>query len=443
MSVSELNSSESAAKEPFKVAVAGLGTVGAGVLKILQDTAEAIAARAGRPVVVTAVSARDRYKDRGVSLDGMTWFDDPVQMAREADADAIVELIGGSNGSAKASVEAAMENGRSVVTANKALLAHHGAELAVLAEKKQVFLAYEAAVAGGIPIVKGLREGLAANKIQRVVGILNGTCNYILTKMRETGRSFEDVLADAQALGYAEADPAFDVDGVDAAHKLSILSSIAYGTQIDFDNVYCEGIRNITADDIKYADELGYRIKLLGIAQQTNEGTEQRVHPCLVPKDSGIAAVEGVFNAVMVEGDAVGTVVMQGRGAGEGPTASAVVADLIDIAAGRASCFPLGISAAEQKPAKAAPMSSHFGSYYVRLTVEDKPGVFAAIASALGEENVSMETVIQHGHDPNRPVAVVLTIHETTEDAFARALVRMEKINGVMEKPSAIRIEDM
>lgn len=429
--------------KPFKVAVAGLGTVGAGVLKILQNTATEIEARAGRPVVVTAISARDRNKDRGVSLDGMTWYDDPVQMAHEADADAVVELIGGSNGSAKASVKAAMEGGRSVVTANKALLAHHGTALSALAEEKGVCLAYEAAVAGGIPIIKSLREGLAGNKIDRVVGILNGTCNYILTTMRETGRTFEDVLADAQALGYAEADPSFDVDGVDAAHKLSLLASISYGTEVDFDNVYVEGIRQVTAEDIKYADELGYRIKLLGIACKSDAGVEQRVHPCLVPKESGIAAVEGVFNAVMVEGDAVGTVVLTGRGAGEGPTASAVVADLIDIAAGRASKLPLGVAAQELSPAQPAPMSAHFGSYYVRLTVEDKPGVFAAIASALGEENVSMETVIQHGHDPNSPVPVVLTIHETTEDAFARALTRMENIPGVLEAPSAIRIEAM
>jgi len=442
--VSELKTSEDPLKRlPLKVAVAGLGTVGAGVLKILEATASEIEARADRPIVVTAVSARDRKKDRGVSLDGMTWFDDPVDMARNADADVIIELVGGSDGPAKASVEAAMENGRSVVTANKALLAHHGDQLAALAERNGVFLAYEAAVAGGIPIVKALRDGLSANHIERVVGILNGTCNYILTTMRETGRDFDDVLADAQALGYAEADPSFDVDGVDAAHKLSLLASISYGTAIDFENVYVEGIRKITAMDIRYADELGYRIKLLGVASQSENGVVQRVHPCLVPKNSGVAAVEGVFNAVMVEGDSVGTVVLQGRGAGEGPTASAVVADLVDIAAGRASRFPFGVSAHAQKPAKPAPMSMHSGSYYVRLTVEDKPGVFALIASALSEENVSMETVTQHGHDPHRPVSVVLTIHETTEQAFSRALERMSQINGVLEAPSAIRIEVM
>ncbi len=429
--------------EPFKVAIAGLGTVGAGVLKILRDTQTEITARAGRPITVTAISARDRNKDRGVSLDGMTWFDDPVEMAREADVDVVVELIGGSNGPAKASVRAAMTGGRSVVTANKALLAHHGAELAKLAELSGVALAYEAAVAGGIPIIKSLRDGLAANKIDRVVGILNGTCNYILTTMRETGRSFEDVLADAQALGYAEADPTFDVDGIDAAHKLSLLTSIAFGTEIDFDAVHVEGIRKVTAEDIKYAGELGYKIKLLGISRQCEGAVEQRVHPCLVPVGSGIAAVEGVFNAVMVEGDAVGTVVLTGRGAGEGPTASAVVADLIDIAAGRASKTPFGVSAALMQPLKSTPLSSHVGSYYVRLNVEDEPGIFAAIASAFGAENVSMETVMQHGHDNNQPVAVVLTIHETTEEAFSRALHRIKSIPGVLAEPVALRIEAM
>jgi len=434
-------SGKSGGKAPLKVAVAGLGTVGAGVLKLLRGNAAEIAARAGRPVTVTAVSARNRGKDRGVPLTGLAWFDDPVAMAREADADVVVELIGGANGPAKATVEAAFAAGRSVVTANKALLAHHGGELAAQAEAKGAALAFEAAVAGGIPIVKGLREGLAANRIGRVVGILNGTCNYILTTMRETGRDFADVLADAQALGYAEADPSFDIDGVDAAHKLSLLTSLAFGTAVDFAKVHVEGIRHISAQDIAYADELGYRIKLLAIARRTEAGVEQRVHPCMVPKASGIAAVEGVFNAVMVEGDFVGPVVFQGRGAGEGPTASAVVADLIDIAAGRAPAAPFGIPAAAQAALTPAPMDDHVGSYYVRLMVVDKPGVFAAIATALGAENVSMESVLQHGRHPDGPVAVVLTIHETTEGAFMRALDRMARVDGILDTPRAIRIE--
>ncbi len=427
--------------EPLKVAVAGLGTVGAGVLKLLAANRATIAARAGREIVVTAVSARNRDKDRGVSLDGVAWFDDPVAMAKEADADVIVELVGGSNGPAKASVEAAIDAGRAVVTANKALLAHHGSALAARAEAKATPLAFEAAVAGGIPVVKGLKDGLAANRIDRVVGILNGTCNYILTTMRETGRDFDDVLADAQALGYAEADPSFDIDGIDAAHKLAILTSLAFGTEIDFGNVHVEGIRHITALDISYAEELGYRIKLLGIARRTDTGIEQRVHPCMVPKASAIASVEGVYNAVIVEGDAVGQVAFRGRGAGEGPTASAVVADLIDIAAGRASAPPLGVPAALQAKAEPAQMAEHIGSYYVRLSVVDKPGVFAAIATALGAEDVSMESVLQHGRHPDGPVAVVLTIHETTEGAFMRALDRMRHVDGVLDQPRAIRIE--
>ncbi len=426
---------------PLKVAVAGLGTVGAGVLKVLAGNRDEIAARAGRPIVVTAVSARNRDKDRGVSLDGIAWFDDPVAMAKDADADVVVELIGGANGSAKAMVEAALDAGRGVVTANKALLAHHGSALSARAEAAGAPLAFEAAVAGGIPIVKGLKEGLAANRVERVVGILNGTCNYILTTMRETGRDFADVLADAQALGYAEADPSFDVDGVDAAHKLSILTSLAFGTRVDFANVHVEGIRHVSALDIAYADELGYRIKLLGIARRTPRGIEQRVHPCMVPKTSAIASVEGVYNAVIVEGDAVGQVAFRGRGAGEGPTASAVVADLIDVASGRAVAPPFGIAAAAQQPLTPAPMAEHVGSYYVRLSVVDKPGVFAAIATALGAEDVSMESVLQHGRAPHGPVAVVLTIHETTEGAFMRALDRIVRVDGVLDQPRAIRIE--
>jgi homoserine dehydrogenase len=440
--VSEPKKSDGAAvAAPFKVAVAGLGTVGAGVLKLLRDNAAEIAARAGRPIVVVAVAARNRGKDRGVSLDGLTWYDDPVEMARTADADAVVELIGGANGPAKAMVEAALDARRAVVTANKALLAHHGFDLARRAESHEAVLAFEAAVAGGVPIVKGLREGLAANRIERVVGILNGTCNYILTVMRETGRDFADVLAEAQALGYAEADPSFDIDGIDAAHKLAILTSLAFGTRVDFAHVHVEGIRHISAQDIAYADELGYRIKLLAIARRTEAGIEQRVHPCMVPKASPIASVDGVYNAVIVEGDAVGQVAFRGRGAGEGPTASAVVADLIDIAAGRAGTPPFGMPTTAQAPLIPAPMDDHFGSYYVRLVVVDKPGVFAAIASALGEENVSMESVLQHGRHPDGPVAVVLTIHETTEGAFMRALDRMRTVDGVLDTPRAIRIE--
>ncbi|HUI16614.1 MAG TPA: homoserine dehydrogenase, partial [Alphaproteobacteria bacterium] len=288
---------------PLRIAIAGLGTVGAGTLAVLAKNAELIRARSGRPLAVTAVSARDRARDRGTPLAGVTWYDDPVRMAREAEVEVVVELIGGSDGVAKAVIEAALARGRHVVTANKALLAVHGAELALEAERAGVALSYEGAVAGGIPIVKALRESLAANRIERVYGILNGTCNYILTDMRRNAREFAAALADAQRLGYAEADPSFDVDGVDAAHKLAILASLAFGTKVDFGGVYMEGIRHVSPRDIAFAEELGYRIKLVGSARLTAHGLEQRVHPCMVALDNPLAHVEGVLNAVVAKGD--------------------------------------------------------------------------------------------------------------------------------------------
>ena len=320
---------------PLAVAIAGLGTVGAGVAKLLRDNAELIAARAGRPIAVTAVSSRDRTRDRGVPVAGLRWYEDAVAIAADPAVDVVVETIGGSEGPARALVEAAIAAGKPVVTANKALLAVHGATLAQRAEARGVALAFEAAVAGGIPAIKALREGLAANQISRVAGILNGTCNYILTTMRERGLQFAEVLADAQRLGYAEADPAFDIDGVDAAHKLAILAALAFGRPVDLAAVHIEGIREVSALDIQLAEELGYRIKLLGIAKREEGGISTRVHPCMVPKAAAIARVEGVFNAVVAEGDFVGRVMLEGRGAGAGPTASAVVADLIDLARGR------------------------------------------------------------------------------------------------------------
>ncbi|MBM3573873.1 MAG: homoserine dehydrogenase, partial [Alphaproteobacteria bacterium] len=318
--------------QPLKIAIAGLGTVGAGVLKLLAEHAELIAARCGRRLVVTAVSARDRKRDRGVDLTGVRWYQDAAALAADPEIEIVVELIGGAEGVARQLCEAALDAGKHVVTANKALLAHHGTALATLAEGKGRTLAFEASVAGGIPIVKSLREGLAANRLSRIYGILNGTCNYILTTMREQRREFAEVLAEAQKLGYAEADPSFDVDGTDAAHKLAILTSLAFGAAVDLNGVHIEGIRHVSSLDIDYADELGYRIKLLGIARRTEHGIEQRVHPCMVPKGTPIAHVEGVYNAVVAEGDYVGRVVHEGRGAGAGPTASAVVADLLDIA---------------------------------------------------------------------------------------------------------------
>jgi homoserine dehydrogenase len=425
---------------PLSVAVAGLGTVGAGVLKVLRENADLIAARAGRPIVVTAVSARDRSRDRGVPVTGLRWYDDAVGLAGDSGVDVVVEAIGGSEGPARALANATIAAGKSLVTANKALLAVHGAELASAAEEKGVSLAFEAAVAGGIPAIKALREGLAANRISRVAGILNGTCNYILTQMREHGREFADVLADAQKLGYAETDPSFDVDGIDAAHKLAILAALAFGRPVAFDSVYVEGIRRVSALDIGFAGELGYRIKLLGIARQTEHGIETRVHPCMVPQAAPIARVDGVFNAVVAEGNFVGRVMLEGRGAGEGPTASAVVADLIDLARGRLT--PVwGASGSALSSAPSVPMSAHVGAYYLRLMVVDRPGVIADVTAILRDEGISLESMLQRGRSPGEAVPVVLVTHETQESAMRVALERIEALNTVMEKPALIRIE--
>jgi homoserine dehydrogenase len=425
---------------PLSVALAGLGTVGAGVLTLLRQNADVIAARAGRPIAVTAVSARDRARDRGVSIAGLRWYDDPVALAADPAADVVVELIGGSEGPARNLVRAAIEIGKPVVTANKALLAVHGAELAAAAERAGVPLAFEAAVAGGIPVIKALREGLAANRISRIAGILNGTCNYILTVMRERGREFSEVLADAQRLGYAEADPSFDIDGIDAAHKLAILAALAFGRPVAFDAVHVEGIRAVSALDIAFATELGYRIKLLGIAREADGGIEARVHPCMVPQSSPIATVDGVFNAVVAEGDFVGRVMLEGRGAGAGPTASAVVADLIDIARGRLT--PVwGAASGALSDVPSRPMSTHVGAYYLRLMVVDRPGVIADVTAVLRDQGVSLESMLQRGRSPGEAVPVVLVTHETGETAMRAALARIGALDAVLEPPTMIRIE--
>lgn len=425
---------------PLSVALAGLGTVGAGTLQILRTNAELIAARAGRPIAVTAVAARDRSRDRGIPLDGLRWYDDPVALAHDSAVDVVVEAIGGSEGAARATVEAALAAGKPVVTANKALLAVHGAALARSAEMQGVPLAFEAAVAGGIPVIKVLREGLAANRFQRVTGILNGTCNYILTQMRERGREFAEALADAQRLGYAEADPSFDIDGVDAAHKLAILAALAFGRPVDFSAVHVEGIRNITALDIKLAGELGYRIKLLGLARCTDRGVETRVHPCMVPATFPLARVDGVFNAVVAEGDFVGRVVLEGRGAGAGPTASAVVADLIDIARNRHT--PVwGAGLDDLAPLPSLPMEERTGAYYLRLMVVDRPGVIADVTGALRDSGISLESMLQRGRAPGEAVPVVLTTHDSSERAMRKAIARIEALETVLESPALIRIE--
>ncbi|MGI9386680.1 MAG: homoserine dehydrogenase [Methyloligellaceae bacterium] len=426
--------------DPLKIAIAGLGTVGIGTLELLAAQSELLAMRCGRSIQVTVVSARDRSRDRGVDLSDYRWFDDPAEMATQADAEAIVELIGGSDGPALALTDAALAAGRHVVTANKALIALHGTALAETAERAGVMLAYEAAVAGAIPVVRAIREGLSANTISRLHGILNGTCNYILTTMRETGRDFDDVLADAQALGYAEADPSFDIDGIDTAHKLAILASLAFGSPVNFDSIFVQGIRSISAQDIAFADELGYRIKLLGIAETTPEGLRQRVHPAMVPFDAPMASVEGVLNAVATESNFAGPTVLEGRGAGAGPTASAVVGDLVDIACGRITpAFGLPVSQLGQ--GAPAPMESHIGPYYIRLMVYDKPGVFADVAAILSQHEISMEGVIQRARSETEAVPVVLTTHETGESAMMRALESIGGLASVSEPPHVIRIE--
>ncbi|NPD68402.1 homoserine dehydrogenase [Lichenicola cladoniae] len=433
-----------AAAAPLRVGIAGLGTVGAGTVRLLRANAELIAARAGRPVVVTAVSARDRHRARGIDVSSLAWHDDALTLATDPDVDVVVELIGGSEGAARTLVETALSRGRPVVTANKALIAIHGAGLASAAERAGVALAFEAAVAGGIPVIKALREGLAADRLVRIGGILNGTCNYILTAMRETGRGFASVLEEAQALGYAETDPSTDVDGIDTAHKLAILAALAFGRPVDFDSVHIEGIRRIGAADIAFATELGYRIKLLGIARRSDQGVETRVHPCLVPNTAPIAQVEGVFNAVVAEGEFVGRVMLEGRGAGAGPTATAVVGDLIDIA--RGSLVPAwGAISGSLSKLTSVPMSACRGSFYLRLDVRDRPGVIAEITAVLRDCGVSLKSMLQHGQAPSalpdESVPIVLVTHETREVAMQEATARIAGLDVVVASPVMIRIE--
>ncbi|MFH1804643.1 MAG: homoserine dehydrogenase [Pseudomonadota bacterium] len=428
--------------EVVKIGVAGLGTVGAGTVKLLSEHRDMVTDRCGRQIVVTAVSARDRTRDRGFATDGLTWYEDARDISRDDNVDVVVELIGGSNGIAWDVCKIALENGKHVVTANKALMATRGAELARIAEANNVTIAYEAAVAGGIPAIKALREGLAGNAVSRVTGILNGTCNYILTTMREQGRDFADVLAEAQKLGYAEADPTFDVDGIDAAHKLAILASLAFGIEVDFDAVAVEGIRKVSALDIEYAEELGYRIKLLGIAKQTAEGIEQRVSPVMVDKSTAISKVEGVFNAVAIEGDYIGSLVLEGRGAGERPTASAVVADIIDIAAGRIAPV-FGVPAKRLRKNVRASLEKHSGPYYLRLMVWDRPGVMAGVTAALAKHGVSVASMLQHGRaeTDGGVVPVVFVTHETAEGAMIAAMQEISAFESNSQPPVLIRIE--
>ncbi|MBI2977799.1 MAG: homoserine dehydrogenase [Rhodospirillales bacterium] len=429
-------------KAPLKIGIAGLGTVGGGTVRLLQERAAALALNAGRAIKIAAVSARKKKAKRTVAVDKYRWVADPLKLATDPGIDVVVELIGGAEGVARKLCEKAIANRKHVVTANKALIAHHGTALARAAEKAGVSLRYEAAVAGGIPIIKSLREGLAANGIRRVYGILNGTCNYILSAMTDQGREFSDVLKECQKLGYAEADPSLDVDGIDTAHKLAILASVAFGCEINFGAVHVEGIRHVSLMDMTFARELGYRIKLLGIASVSKRGLEQRVHPCMVPESSPIAHVGGSFNAVVADGDFVDTIVQEGRGSGAGPTASAVVADLLDIARG-AQVPTFTVPATKLKKIKPVPMARHYGAYYVRLMVVDRPGVFADVAAALRDHSVSMESVLQRTRDPGEPVPVVMTLHETEEASMVRALRKIAATEAVVEPPRMIRIESL
>ncbi|MEJ5083060.1 MULTISPECIES: homoserine dehydrogenase [unclassified Ochrobactrum] len=434
--------------DALRIGVAGLGTVGASVLRILRDKAEMLTRQCGKQVVVTAVSARDRSRDRGVDLSGIEWFDDSVELAKSANIDVFVELIGGDEGPAKLAVEAALRASHHVVTANKALLAKHGVALAKIAEEKGVLLNFEAAVAGGIPVIKAMRESLTGNTVSRVYGIMNGTCNYILTRMWEEGISFEDCLADAQRLGYAEADPTFDIEGNDTAHKLALLTSLAFGTQIAADDIYLEGISNISLADIRAADELGYRIKLLGVAQKTDTGIEQRVHPTMVPTSSVIAQVHGVTNAVAIETDLLGELLLSGPGAGGNATASAVIGDIADIAKSRPGFQHgpvFGTPAKALQPYKRAKMRKHAGGYFIRLTVYDRIGAFAAIAKRMAENDISLESIVQRplmDSDVSDGIkTVILVTHETTESAVKKSLEAILKDDHLVSKPQMIRIE--
>jgi homoserine dehydrogenase len=440
---------------PLRIGVAGLGNVGATLVGIIQRDGPELTRKLGRQVLVTAVCARTRSRERGVDISELEWFDDPVALAKSDSIDMFVELIGGEDGPALASIRAALELGRPVVTANKALLARHGVALARTAEESGAQLGFEAAVAGGIPVIKTLREGLGSARIARVYGIMNGTSNYILSRMSNgtsrgdnAGTTFADCLREAQELGYAEADPTFDVEGFDTAHKLAVLASLCFGCEIAPDEIFVEGITGITSADIKVAGDLGYVIKLLGIAQRSNDGIEQRVHPTLVPKGSAIARVDGALNAVVLETDHVHELMLAGPGAGGPPTASSVLSDILDIARGT-KVPPLGVPSHELTPYRKAPMRAHEGGYFIRLNAKDIPGALAAIASRMGAAGISLESVIQRPDlRVNEPAAgseetrtVVLITHSTMEAVVRETLAQIASDGFTVGEPQLIRIE--
>ena len=428
---------------PLRLGLAGLGTVGIGVVKIVQSHAALIAQRAGRPVVISAVSARDPRKNRDADLSAYAWETDPVALARRDDIDVFVEVMGGHEGAARAATEAALASGKDVVTANKALLAHHGHALALSAEAAGRAIRFEAAVAGGIPVIKALTEGLAGNGMRRVMGVMNGTCNYILTRMQSAGLPYEAVFEEARQLGYLEADPNLDVGGIDAGHKLSLLASIAFGTRVAFDKVELQGIGNVSIDDITLADDMGYRIKLLGVAQITGRGLEQRMTPCLVPADSPLGQLQGGTNMVVLEGDSVGQIVMRGPGAGQGPTASAVMGDVIDLARGlRIPTF--GQPAATLIEATAA-ITAAPARWYLRMRLLDKPGALAKIATALGDAGISIDQMRQiNREDQEDDDAIVLIVtHKASSADIDHAMTTFDATGVLVDRPVAIRIEEV
>ncbi len=423
---------------PLRLGIAGLGTVGTGLVRIVQDNGDLVAARAGRAVQITAVCARSRSRNRGVDISAYAWEDDPVALAQRADVDLVVELMGGENGPAKALTEAAIAAGKDVVSANKALLALHGQALAEAAEAAGVALRFEAAVAGGIPVVKTLAEGLAGNRITRIRGVMNGTCNYILTRMEDAGLPYDTVFEEASQLGYLEADPTLDVGGIDAAHKLALLSALGFGVQPDFGAIVLGGIERISIDDIRAAADLGLRIKLLGVAQMTGRGLEQSMTPCLVPADSPLGQLTGGTNMVVLEGDAVEQIVLRGPGAGEGPTASAVMADVIDIARGLR--LPVFGQPATTLARPVAAQASAPRPWYLRMSLMDKPGALAKVAEALGNAGVSIDRMRQYGHQDTRAPVLIIT-HKTTRDAIEHATALARKTGVVVGDPVALAIE--
>lgn len=432
--------SDTSPPAPLRLGIAGLGTVGIGVVKIIQAHTDLLSARAGRPVVITAISARDRQKNRDADLSAYAWVDQATELATRDDVDVVVELVGGENGIAKETIELALDNGKDVVTANKALLAVHGQALAERAEANGRLIRFEAAVAGGIPVIKTITESLAGNRIRRVMGVMNGTCNYILTRMQSAGLPYETVFEEARSLGYLEADPTLDVGGIDASHKLAILATLAFGTRVAFDGVEIEGIERVSIDDINRAADMGYRIKLLGVAQMTGRGLEQRMSPCLVPCDSPLGQLEGGTNMMVIEGDAVGQIVLRGAGAGEGPTASAVMSDIIEIARGvRMPVFgqPATTLGSPQPARTAVP-----AAYYLRLTLADKPGALAKVASVLGDAGISIDRMRQYGHHAGEAPVLIVT-HKTTPEAIDHAMQVLPKTGVITGDPVELRIEEV